>query len=179
MTKLIYWPPLPHLEALQNQLERVFDEVYKTPEIPLDWTPKIELQNTDKALILRVEVPGVEGRDLDVQVSRQSVLIAGKSRPKPTEKSGRSHSEFRYGQFRRTVELPVAVENQQVSAALKDGILTLTLPKLSSVRPPVVKVNVTQAQTTRQTPAPTEKDETVAIADPQLLEDVWGVSEAA
>lgn len=179
MTQLIYWPPLPHLETLQNQLERVFAEVYKTPETPLAWTPKIELQNTDKALILRAEVPGVEGRDLDVKVSRQSVLIAGEYRQKPIEKSGRSHSEFRYGQFRRTVELPVAVENQQVSAALKDGILTLTLPKLSAVRPPVVKVNVAQAETNRQTPAPTEKGATGAIADPQLLEDVWGVSEAA
>lgn len=179
MTKLIYWPPLPHLESLSNQLDRVFNEVYKTPEKPQAWTPKIEVQNAETALILRVEVPGVEAKYLDVQVSRQSVLIAGEYRQKAMENAGRSRSEFRYGQFRRVVDLPVAVQNQQLTAALKDGILTLTLPKASAVRPKVVKVNVAEVETNRQNPAPTDKGEPVAIADPQLLEDVWGVSEAA
>jgi len=75
----------------------------------------------------------VEGKDLDIRVTREAVAIAGEHR---YEKSWTRllRTEFRYGKFQRDDCLPVAVQNDQVQAEFKDGILTLTLPKINEAR---------------------------------------------
>lgn len=145
MMTRIYMQPWRELDNVRTELNRMFNQIPQTSH--QFWTPAIELQNTENAFILRVEVPGVEAKDLDVQVSRQTVQITGTS-PQPTNSV---RTEFRYGAFRRLVELPSSVAIDNVQANLKDGILTLTLTKLSSLRPAVVKVNVIDGETANTT----------------------------
>ena len=89
-----------------------------------------------------------------------------------TEENGFFRSEFRYGRFQRVISLPSPVENDRVTADFKDGILTLTLPKVQAVRPSVVTLNLT---------GPNEADqaETATIAsstDPSETGDAWAQS---
>jgi HSP20 family protein len=105
--------------------------------------PAAELTETDDAVHLKLEVPGMEAKDLDVQVMVDRVAIAGerKSETKSIE-DGRTRSEFRYGKFSRVIPLPVRIQNTNVTADYKDGILNLTLPKSEEEKNKVVKVNL-------------------------------------
>lgn len=142
--RLVRLQPFHEMETLRRQMDRVFDELAQVnPDRATVWSPAIELQDRENSLILRAEIPGVEGKDLDIQVTREGVSISGEHRyEKQTEEKGFYHSEFRYGKFQRTVQLPVPIQNDKVEAEFKNGILTLTLPKLEELQRKVVKVNV-------------------------------------
>lgn len=151
---LIRWQPWQEVETLSRQLDQLFADftpVSRTASpvaspVSRAWTPAIELKATDTNFVLRAELPGIDAKDLDIQVTREGVSIAGEYRAETKHEDGKFfRSEFRYGSFRRVVPLPVAIQNDQVKADFTDGILTLTLPKLVSDRPTVVKVNLTEA----------------------------------
>lgn len=148
---IIRWQPWQEIDTLRRQFDQLFDEL-----APISrgtgmktngnaWAPAIELKSNDTDIILRAELPGIDAKDLDVQVSREAVSLSGeyKTETKTEDKEHQMYrSEFRYGSFQRVIPLPVAVENDQVKADFKDGILTLTMPRVAAERPKVVKVNV-------------------------------------
>lgn len=117
---LIRWQPFQEMETLRRQMDQVFDEMTALNRSSQGtWQPAIELQDTEENLILRAEIPGIEGKDLDVRVTREAVAITGEHRyEKKTEEKGFFRSEFRYGKFGRVVPLAVAVQNDQVKAAI-------------------------------------------------------------
>ena len=140
---LVRYNPWREMSSLQNQLNRLFDDAL-TPERwdgfdNLARIPAAELTQTDDAVHLKLEVPGIKAKDLDVQVMVDRVAIAGKRKSEVTEKT---RSEFRYGKFSRVIPLPVKIQNTNVTADYKDGILNLTLPKAEKEKNKVVKVNL-------------------------------------
>jgi HSP20 family protein len=153
---LTRWQPYQEIATLRRQMDQMFSELASVNrESQMTWKPAVELKDTEENVILRAEIPGVEGKDLDIQVSRQAVAIAGENRyEKKAQERGYFRTEFRYGKFHRVIALPAPVQNDQVQAEFKDGILTLTLPKVTEARRTVVKVNL--ADTTAATPEVTE-----------------------
>ncbi len=151
---LLRWQPISEMETLRRQMDRIFGEMISVNnEAQATWQPAIELQDTAESLILRSMLPGIEAKDLDIRVTAEAVAISGEHRPQQYLRS-----EFRYGKFQRIIALPVAVQNDRVNAELKDGILTLTLPKVVDARRQVVKVNLTEttaSDTTSPAPATT------------------------
>ena len=152
---IIRWQPFQEIDALHRQMDRIFDDMLKVKRQPeMTWKPAVELQNTNDNLILRVQIPGVEAKDLDIQVAREAVAIAGEQR---YENKGHIRSEFRYGKFQRVIPLPVAIQNDQVQAEYKNGILTLTLPKVAEARQKVVKINLADNTTEPVATTPTQE----------------------
>lgn len=143
---LIRWRPFHEIEILHRQMDRIFDEMLGlNHEITTKRKPPIELKDTNEYLILRAEIPGVEDKDLEVQVARQAVSIAGETQYEPKgEDRGYWCSELRYGKFQRLISLPVPVKNEEVKAEFKNGILTLMLPKVDEVKSKFVKINLTE-----------------------------------
>lgn len=108
--------------------------------------PAVEMKETPDAIHLKLEVPGLEAKDLDVQVTQEAVSISGERKSESkTEENGVTRSEFRYGSFRRVIPLPVRIQNDKVEAEFKNGVLTLNLPKTEEEKNQVVKVNLEQA----------------------------------
>lgn len=151
---LIRWQPWQEFDVLRRQFDDLFDELAPISRVTgktnaqHNWSPAIELKSTNDAVVLRAELPGISAENLDVQVSREAVSITGeyKSETKTEDKEHHVYrSEFRYGSFQRVIPLPVAVQNDQVKAEFKDGILTLTLPKVEAEKPKVVKLNLAEA----------------------------------
>lgn len=142
--RLVRWQPFAEMESLRHQMERVFDELAGiNNQSSTGWTPAIEIQDREDSLVLRAEIPGVEAKDLDIQVAREAVAISGEHRyENKAQEQGFFRTELRYGSFQRTIPLPVAVENNQVQAEFKDGILKLTLPKAQEAKHKVVKINL-------------------------------------
>lgn len=152
---LLRWQPMSEMEVLRRQMDRIFGEIPNFDrQDRANWQPAIELQDTEESLILRSLLPGIEAKDLDIRVTKEAVAISGEHHPQKYLRS-----EFRYGKFQRIIALPAAVQNDRVNAEFKDGILTLTLPKVIDERRKVVKVNLTEATAspdiTSQTPAAT------------------------
>jgi len=171
---LMRWQPRQEMETLRRQFDQLFDELTPVSRDALStakraWAPAIELKSTDTALILRAELPGIDAKDLDIQVTREAVALSGEYKTESKTEDGQIfRSEFRYGSFHRVVPLPIAVQNDQVKAEFTDGVLTLTLPKVEATRPKVVKVNL--AGTTE--PA-LEAGNGAAAAEPIKTGDVW------
>ncbi|MGK7943666.1 MAG: Hsp20/alpha crystallin family protein [Microcystaceae cyanobacterium] len=109
----------------------------------LSFTPAAEISETEDAVLLKLEVPGMKAKDLDIQVSKDTVSVTGERKVENhSEDKGATRSEFRYGKFQRIISLPALVQNTNVKAEYKDGILHLTLPKAEAEKNKVVKVNL-------------------------------------
>jgi HSP20 family protein len=139
---LIRWEPFREVDTLQREMNRLFDSL--APEVNNNtFVPAAEMQETSEAIQLRVEVPGMEAKDLDVQVTAEAVSISGERKATvQAEERSLFRSEFRYGRFQRIIPLPVRIQNTQVQAEFKNGILHLNLPKAEEERNKVVKVNL-------------------------------------
>ena len=143
---LIRWEPLREVDTLQREMNRLFEDFLPTTPRhngELAFAPAVELHETTDAVTLKLEAPGIEAKDLDIQVTEESVLISGerKSETKSEEK-GVIRSEFRYGKFQRVIPMPARIDNQHVKADYNHGVLTLTLPKAEEEKNKVVKVNL-------------------------------------
>jgi HSP20 family protein len=146
---LVRWNPWREINTLQSQIDRLFDETL-TPATSLERgllrVPPAEMKETEEAIHLKLEVPGLEAKDLDVQVTENAVSISGERKSETkTEESGKTRSEFYYGKFQRVIPLPTRIQNTNVTAEYKDGILNLTLPKTEQEKNKVVKVNLEQS----------------------------------
>lgn len=151
---LVRWDPFREMDMLRRQMDRLFYDLAEVnrdtdtmPEAKANWVPAIEIHDNGSELMLRAEIPGVDAKDLDIQVMRDRVLITGENRyERRSEEKGQFRSEFRYGKFQRLIPLSARVQNDQVKADLKDGILTLTLPKVEEERNKVFKVSLSGSE---------------------------------
>jgi HSP20 family protein len=146
---LVRWNPWREMATLQQQMNRLFDETLVPAtgwERSLVRVPAAEMKETQEAIHLKLEVPGIEAKNLDVQVTENAVSISGERKEETqTEENGVTKSEFHYGKFQRVIPLPARIQNTQVQAEYKDGILSLTLPKSEEEKNKVVKVNLEEA----------------------------------
>ena len=143
---LIRWQPFHEMEALQRDMNRMFEALASDNQSSMrqSFVPLAEMEQTEDAVHLKIEVPGMNADDIDVQVTKEAVMIRGERKSESkSEKNGMKRSEFRYGSFSRTIPLPVPVDNSQVKGDYQDGILTLELPKLQKQENKVTKVNIT------------------------------------
>ena len=149
---LIHFNSWSDIDTIQHQLNRILDDV----SMPIPWkdsdgfssVPAMELHETDEAILLQIEVPGIQSEDLDIEVTEDTVSIKGTRSSSPKQNDQKSiHSEFRYGAFSRVITLPNRVTNTDVVAEYKSGILQLTLPKTDAEKNRVVKVNVVNSDT--------------------------------
>jgi HSP20 family protein len=143
---LIRWEPFREVEGLQREMNRLFDSLGPSNERGFNgiaFMPAAEMQETPEAVHLRLEIPGIEAKDLDIQVTAEAVSISGERKSETkSEANGVARSEFRYGRFHRTIPLPGKVQNDKTEAEYKDGILNLTIPKAEAEKSKAFKVNL-------------------------------------
>jgi HSP20 family protein len=143
---IIRWQPFREIDTLQREVNRLFDSL--TSDMTsfsgnAAFIPPAEIHETPDAIHLKLEIPGINANDLEVQVSADVVSISGERKSESTtEEKGMKRTEFRYGSFQRVFQLPARVQNEHVTADYKDGILSLVLPKAEAEKTKVVKVNV-------------------------------------
>jgi HSP20 family protein len=145
---LIRWEPFREVESLQKEMNRLFDRLVPTDvgngeKMGLSFIPAAEITETPEAVQIKLEIPGMEAKDLNLEVTADSLTINGERKSEiKTEEEGFTRTEFRYGKFHRVIPLPVQVDNNNVTAEYKDGILNLTLPKAEEEKNKVVKVSI-------------------------------------
>ncbi|MEG4596057.1 Hsp20/alpha crystallin family protein [Microcoleus sp. F8_C2] len=147
--------PFTEIETIREQLNKAFDQRATTRDSSeAAWMPALELVDAGDNFVLKAQLPGIDPKDVDVQVTPEAISISGERRYENTkEKPGGVRSEFRYGKFHRVLPLPAPIQNDSVQAECKHGILTLTLPKVQEARNKIVKINLAQIAGTPATPA--------------------------
>ncbi|PSO52396.1 MAG: molecular chaperone [Cyanobacteria bacterium QH_8_48_120] len=135
--------PFGKMNALQQEMNRMFSDLIggDGEEVGMTFAPAAEVEETDDAVHLRLEVPGMQPDDFDIQVGEDSVSITGE-RKSQFQSEDRSRSEFRYGRFQRVIPLSAEVQTDQVQAEYKNGVLHLNMPKSQEEKKRSVKVNV-------------------------------------
>jgi len=144
---LVRWQPWREIDTLHRQLNRLLDDTFlpstKWENSDLSFSPAAEIEETPETVNLKLEIPGIDAKDLDVQVTAEAVSISGERKSETkTAENGVTRSEFRYGKFQRVIPLPARIQNVNAKAEYKDGILTLNLPKQEEEKNKVVKVNL-------------------------------------
>lgn len=129
--------PWAEMNSLQNQLNRVFEDI----QTPTFRTPAAELTETEDALHLRLELPGMSREDLDIEVTANAVKVIAERKAEHKEDT---RTEFYYGKYQRVIPLKARIQNTNVTAEYKDGILNLTLPKSEEEKNKVVKVSLSE-----------------------------------
>lgn len=125
------------LVTLQQEMNRFFDDVFTRPLDMLTFgrqesghIPSLDVFESESEIIVTVEVPGLEEKDIQVFLTRNMLTISGEKVTEREEKKGQYHrTERECGSFRREVLLPCDVEFAKCEAVFKQGVLTVTLPK--------------------------------------------------
>jgi HSP20 family protein len=110
-----------------------------------NFVPPVDVYEDEHNLVLKLEVPGVEEKDLNVSVENSTLTIQGERKFEKEEKEENFHRiERRYGSFLRTFKLPNTVDAENVEANYEKGILKITLAKRAEAKPRQIKVGSTE-----------------------------------
>ena len=145
ITKASDWQPF---EALRNQVDRLFHdfqtgflqppsyrslldiEPFWRRDFGFNVTPAVDIVEKEKAFEVTAELPGLDVKNIDLQLSDNVLTIKGEKQEEKEEKAKDHYvSERRYGSFRRSLQVPVSVDADKIEASFKGGVLTVTLPK--------------------------------------------------
>ncbi len=109
-----------------------------------EWlSPASEAASTEDAYVIKMELPGVEEKDIDITVENGVVSVKGEKKSEKEEKGETWYfSERQYGAFARSFRLPADADEAKVQAELKDGVLTITVPRLKPEQPASKKVEI-------------------------------------
>ena len=131
--------------SFRSEIDRLFDRLAELKgNEPLalgDWAPSMDVSETKDGLVCTLEVPGMEEKDLQLSLQENLLTIKGEKRKEREEKDEHHHRvERSYGVFTRSLRLPVAVDAGKVTATVKKGVLTVTLPKMPAARGTAIPV---------------------------------------
>lgn len=134
---LVRWEPFSEIDSLHKEMNSLFNRIIPNyiSDNSLSFIPAAEIQETPEAIDVKLEIPGMDAKDIDIQVSANHVSISG-------ERKEEIKTEFRYGSFTRLIPLPARVKNNNVSAEYKDGILHLNMPKAEEEKNKILQVNI-------------------------------------
>ena len=147
---IVRWDPFREFATLQNQLNRLFQDL--TPartgtgeEFMTTGTfvPPVDIYEDEHSISLKLEVPGIEEKDLDIKVENQTLTVHGERKLEKELKQENFHRvERSYGAFSRAFTLPNTVDTNNISADYTDGVLTVKLGKRAEAKPKQIKVNI-------------------------------------
>jgi HSP20 family protein len=137
------WDPFRELEEMSNRLNQIFRtgatgalSEGREALAGIDWAPSVDISETDKAYVVRADLPGVKKEDLKVTVENGILTLQGERKQRSEEKGEKFHRvETSYGSFMRRFTLPDDVAEDKVDAQMKEGCLEVTVPKTEEKKP--------------------------------------------
>lgn len=147
--KELWWDPFRDLEAIQNEMNRLFDSSLirwggrETGLFEGVWSPAIDIYDSKDNIMVKADIPGMKKDEIDVSVHNDTLILKGeKKEEKETKEKGSIRTERFYGSFNRAIRLPAQVDAANVSAAYKNGVLELVLPKKEEAKPKQLQIEV-------------------------------------
>ena len=144
MVDLVRWKPFNSLvRDLFNDFDPFLGSRRSVFRDDLDLMPALDIRNTEKEFEVTVDLPGVDKKDLDVALEDGVLTIKGEKKgEKREEKNGYTYYERRLGRFERRIRIPEAIDAGKLKAEYKDGVLTLSAPKMKEIKPEPKKIEI-------------------------------------
>jgi len=149
MAMITRWDPFRDMASLQSRLNQIFADYGRgTDELSTTgFVPPVDIYEDEHNVTLKLEVPGIEEKDLDVRVENNTLTVRGERKFEREEKEENFHRiERRYGSFSRSFTLPNTVDSEKVEADYVNGVLQIRLAKKAEAKPKQIKVSVGQGQ---------------------------------
>jgi HSP20 family protein len=145
MMDLIKWDPRRSLT------KSFFDDFFDTFDTPSrgrrNWldggllAPAVDLIDKEDTLLAKVELPGVDKKDVKLSITDNNLTIQGEmKKDEETKKENYYYRERAYGNYSRTISLPSEIDKDNIKAKFKNGILEITMPKKSEVKPKEISI---------------------------------------
>jgi HSP20 family protein len=143
---IVKWDPFREIEDMFARYNRSIGWPRRESQEVMasgDWSPRVDIAETDNEFIIKAEVPEIKKEDVKVTVDNGVLTIRGERKQEKEEKNKKFHRiERYYGGFSRTFTLPNNVDETKIEASFKDGMLNLQIPKVEEAKPKAIEVKV-------------------------------------
>jgi HSP20 family protein len=137
---IIRWAPPFQLRGFEDEFDRLVERAFGR-ERTSPWMPAMDVYETEDKLVVTVELPGIDAKDVEVSVEDSTLTVSGKREFTTEVKEEHYHRiERRYGSFSRAVTLPQTVDTSKVNADVDKGILTIEVPKAEKAKPKKIQI---------------------------------------
>ncbi|MFA4966421.1 MAG: Hsp20/alpha crystallin family protein [Thermoleophilia bacterium] len=138
---IIRWDPFREMTQVQNQFNRLVDQVWSGRQERESWLPAVDVFDRQDAVVLKAELAGMDPDDIQIEVEDNVLTIKGERKFEEKVDNERYYRvERRFGSFQRSLALPQGVRADEIGAAYDDGILTVTVPKAEEEKPKRIEV---------------------------------------
>ena len=155
-TELILREPDLYFESIHNELNNFLRDTFLHPSFshPLNvkknsiWRPAVEIKQNDKEYKVKVQLPGVEKNDIDIELDNDFMTITAEIEEEKEQKEEKEYNkkfntcEFRYGKYQRTISFDQPVKSEQAEAEYKNGVLYIKVPKQEIKNPKSKKISI-------------------------------------
>ncbi|MGB7590952.1 MAG: Hsp20/alpha crystallin family protein [Terriglobia bacterium] len=148
---IVRFEPFRDLLTSQREYVRLLKEAFspmsgETEVSTRSWAPPVDIYETEDAIVLKAELPGIDPKDVEVRVEDNTLYLKGeRNYEKDVNEQNYHRIERSYGSFARSFSLPNSISAEKVKAEYKDGLLTLTMPKREEAKPKTIKIDVTKS----------------------------------
>jgi HSP20 family protein len=145
MANVMRWDPFRDLMSIQNELNRLFGRTY-AGDAGLGtsagaWLPPLDIYETDRSFVVKVELPGVEPDSVDVSIEDNVLTVQGERKfYSEVDEESFHRVERRYGQFARSLTLPATADAEAITASFDKGVLSIEVPKVEQAKPRKITV---------------------------------------
>ena len=144
---LIKWTPKKNMFNIFNEVEQMmhqtFDNSLENDSSRLSYSPLMNVSETKSDYIIMMDLPGVEKKDVEVNLSNGLLTVLGERKTsEKADDNSRIWNELTYGVFNRSFELTSEIIEEKINANFKDGVLNITIPKAEEVKPAVKRIAV-------------------------------------
>ena len=149
------WNPLRELDAMRREMDRIWEDIFPPRKVDQPWrrqpagreeatvSPAIDIIDRNDEIVVRAEMPGVPKDGIDVSFQDSALTLKGEVKDDASAKEGNySYSERNYRYFLRSVNIPFKVRQEGIKASLKDGVLSVHLPKVLEEQPRRINVEI-------------------------------------
>jgi HSP20 family protein len=143
---IIRWDPFRDLVTLRDKMNRLFEETFtgrgeKKDLVSGTWSPSVDIYETENALVLSAEVPGMKEDEIEIKIEDNTLILQGERKfEKETKEENYHRIERSYGSFYRSFTLPNSIDQDKIQAVHENGVLKITMPKKPELKPKKVKV---------------------------------------
>lgn len=143
---IIRWDPFKDSMSLRKRMDKLFDDFFTEKDegkemISGTWSPSVDINEAGNALVLTAELPGIEEKDIEIEIEGNTLTLKGKREfEKETKKEDYHRIERSYGSFYRSFTMPNYVDQDKIEAKHDRGLLKITMPKKPELKPKKVKI---------------------------------------
>jgi HSP20 family protein len=140
---LVKWGPFEGLTSLRREMDQLFENFFERGHLGTAgvFEPAVEVVDNKEHVTVKAQVPGISKDNLHVDIAENALTLRGEMKDEEnTDGKQYYRQEFHYGAFTRTIPLPPGLHADQATAELKDGVLTITIPKAEQAKPKEIPI---------------------------------------